>query len=91
MEVILVNVIVKLSWLSEFNNKIILQFGSVSGGSGSALFPIAFTTYVSVIVEGYIQNAWYLTTSKTITNFNWSYGYVNNPRFVMGNWIAIGY
>ena len=73
------------------NNNIILQFGSVSGGAGSALFPISFTTYVSVIVEGYIKNAWYLTISKTITKVDWSYGYVASPAFVMGNWIAIGY
>ena len=58
MEVLLVNVIVKLSWLLEFNNNIILQWMYLGepGVAPTFTFPIAYTSRTSYACSAMIHN-----------------------------------
>ena len=93
MEPVLVNVIVRLSWLLEFNNNLILQYGYTA--TGYVTLPIAYTAHYSVCLIGNDTSIDYTNKyySKTLVSFE-THGIqvaYYTGSLIPADWITLGY
>lgn len=75
----------------KFNNGLLICYGKITTAGGTKQFPISYTNYAAVSVDGYIVNGYFVVLSHTLTEFTWSYGMQGATTFSQGTYIAIGY